>query len=64
MTSWKMMPRAQKPATWELPSPHPAYHFGFFCVVKGRKPNPGWFTGIYSPFEAKGLRVGLALGTA
>lgn len=53
MTSWKMMPRAQKPATWELPSPHPAYHFGFFCVVKGRKPNPGWFTGIYFTVRSK-----------
>lgn len=32
MTSGKMMPRAPKPVTWELPSPHSAYQFGFLML--------------------------------
>lgn len=40
VTSWKMVPTAGKPATWELPSPHPAYQFRFL-LQEGENPTQG-----------------------
>lgn len=41
MTSWKVVLTAGKPATWDLPSPHPGYQFRSSVLQEGENPAPG-----------------------
>lgn len=61
-TFWKMVPTAGKPATWELPSPHPAYQFRFL-LQEGENPTQGGLRQC-TVHRKERSRVGPALGPA